>query len=92
MASYGIILTPQAEADIERHKKNNPRHIKKIGQLVKSIKENPESGIGKPEPLKGDMAGFWSRRIDHKHRLIYRVLVEELLIEIVSCYGHYGDK
>ena len=47
------------------------------------------NGIGKPEPLKGDMSGFWSRRIDDVNRLVYRII--DNVIEIVSCKGHYED-
>ncbi|MEM0995107.1 MAG: Txe/YoeB family addiction module toxin [Bacteroidota bacterium] len=52
--------------------------------------ENPFSGKGKPEPLKGDLSGFWSKRINDKHRMIYKV--EEGILYIISFYGHYDDK
>ncbi len=65
--------------------------LKKINDLVKDIERNgAESGIGKPEPLKGNLTGFFSRRIDDANRLIYKVSEETL--EIISCKGHYGDK
>lgn len=61
--------------------------LKKIIALIKDIQSNPYSGIGKPEPLKYDLAGLWSRRIDHEHRLVYQVNENELLI--YSCRYHY---
>lgn len=64
--------------------------LKRINLLIQDIDRNGNHGIGKPEPLLGDMAGFWSRRIDDKNRLVYRV--QEGKIEIVQCRTHYKDK
>ncbi len=61
--------------------------LKKINELIKAIKTNPFDGIGKPEPLKYDFAGFWSRRIDREHRLVYQIQDKNLLI--YSCRYHY---
>lgn len=61
--------------------------LKRINQLIKDISRNPFEGIGKPEPLKGTLSGFWSRRIDEEHRLVYSV--EEELVFIFACRGHY---
>jgi len=61
--------------------------LKRINQLVKDISRSPFEGIGKPEPLKENLAGFWSRRIDEEHRLVY--VVEESTVLIISCRGHY---
>lgn len=63
--------------------------LKRINMLLKDIERENFDGIGKPEPLKGDLSGFWSRRIDHLNRLVYRI--SDNLIEIVSCRGHYED-
>lgn len=63
--------------------------LKRINQLIKDIEKNNPIGIGKPEQLKGDLSGFWSRRIDDRNRLVYRIIDEEIL-EIVSCRGHYN--
>ena len=62
--------------------------FKKILELLKSIKRTPFKGIGKPEPLKFDQSGFWSRRITHEHRLIYKVDDQNNIL-IASCKGHY---
>jgi toxin YoeB len=61
--------------------------LKKINTLIKEIQSTPYSEIGKSEPLKYDLAGLWSRRIDHEHRLVYQVNENELLI--YSCRYHY---
>jgi toxin YoeB len=61
--------------------------LKKINQLIKDIQRTPFEGVGKPEPLRYDLAGFWSRRIDLEHRLVYQVKDEEIII--YSCKYHY---
>ena len=61
--------------------------VKKINQLIKDIKRDPFDGLGKPEPLKHELSGFWSRRITDEHRLVYEV--SEYSIGIVSCRYHY---
>ncbi len=63
--------------------------LKRINMLLRDIEREYFDGIGKPEPLKGDMSGFWSRRIDDTNRLVYRIRGE--VMEIVSCKGHYED-
>ncbi len=61
----------------------------RIKELIKDISRDPFKGLGKPEPLKGNYAGFWSRRITQEHRLIYSVSSD--LICVVKCKGHYFD-
>lgn len=63
--------------------------LKRINNLIKDTERNPFEGIGKPEPLKGDLSGFWSRRIDDTNRFVYRINNNKL--EILSCRGHYED-
>ena len=63
--------------------------LKRINILLKDIEREYFDGIGKPEPLKGDMNGFWSRWIDDVNRLVYRI--RDGVMEIVSCKGHYED-
>lgn len=64
--------------------------LKRINLLLHDITRNGYDGIGKPEPLKGDLSSWWSRRIDESHRLIYRISND--IIEIAQCHSHYGDK
>lgn len=61
---------------------------KRINELIKNAMRTPFEGIGKPEALKGDLQGYWSRRITHEHRLVYKYANEELLI--AACRYHYG--
>ena len=63
--------------------------LKKINNLLKSIGRNGYNCIGKPEALSGNLAGFWSVRIDHKNRIVFRIL--ENTIEIAECGGHYYE-
>jgi len=65
--------------------------IKRINNLIEDIERNGHDGIGKPEPLRNDLSGWWSRRIDDKNRLVYR-LIDDNAVEISQCIGHYGDK
>lgn len=64
--------------------------LKRINALLKDIDKNGYEGIGKPEPLTGNWSGYWSRRIDEKNRLVYRIVDET--IRIAQCRTHYGDK
>lgn len=64
--------------------------LKRINQLLQDIMRNGNQGIGKPERLRGDLSEYWSRRIDEKNRIVYRILTES--IEVVQCKTHYEDK
>jgi len=64
--------------------------LRKLNELIKDTERNPYTGIGKPEPLKGDLSGWWSRHIDDANRFVYRV--KDGHLEISQCKGHYGDK
>jgi toxin YoeB len=61
--------------------------VRKINRLIEECTRHPFDGTGKPEPLKGDLSGFWSRRIDREHRLVYRVVDGGL--DIIQCRYHY---
>ena len=63
--------------------------LKRINNLIKDTERNPFEGIGKPEPLKGNLSGFWSRHIDDTNRFVYRINNNKL--EILSCRCHYED-
>jgi len=84
-----IIYSEQAQKDIDYWKKSGNKVIqKKIQQLLNSIEETPFSGVGKPEGLKHNLSGLWSRRINREHRIIYQT-VESQTIKIYSIRGHY---
>jgi toxin YoeB len=82
-----LIFTEKSWDDYLYWQKSDKQIVKKINQLIKDIKRDPFNGIGKPEPLKHELSGFWSRRITDEHRLVYEV--SENSIGIVSCRFHY---
>jgi len=83
-----IIYLPQADEDLDFWiKTGNKVILKKIAQLTEAILKNPTKGIGKPEALKYNLAGKWSRRITDEHRFIYQI--EEDLVKVYSLKGHY---
>ena len=85
-----IVFTPTAWQHYVEWQKEDKKIIKRINELIKSIdRDGLLNGIGKPEPLKNDLSGFWSRRIDEANRIVYRIANEQ--IEIVQCKGHYND-
>jgi toxin YoeB len=84
---YKIKLLPKAEKHYLHWKKHNPGFADKIDELLKAAKADPFSGIGKPEPLKHDLRGYWSRRISEEHRILYKV--EGEFVYVHRCYGHY---
>lgn len=86
-----IAFSPQGWADYQHWLAADPRTLTKINRLIEDIRRSPFKGLGKPEPLKGDRAGWWSRRISDEHRLVYRVTGsgEEQRVEVVQCRMHY---
>jgi toxin YoeB len=86
-----IIYKSKAIEDLKFWKKNGPKSIqKKISKLIEDIEKNPQTGLGRPEPLKYELSGLWSRRIDKGNRLVYEIF--ENHIDILSLRGHYSDK
>ena len=90
--SYTIQLSPDAIKDLAKLRKSEPKAFGKALDLIDELREHPRTGTGKPEPLSGDRAGQWSRRITQKHRLVYSIEDEIVQVYVVSAYGHYGDK
>lgn len=82
-----IEFVPKAFKEYQDWIQTDRKTALRIGDLIKDILRNPFDGIGKPEPLKYQFKGAWSRRIDHEHRLVY--LVNDATIVIISCYSHY---
>lgn len=88
-----IVLLPQAQKDRDYWKKSGNKAImERISALLKDIMEHPYTGIGKPEPLKNDLAGKWSRRINAEHRLIYSVNEDIITVYVFSMRYHYSKK
>lgn len=80
----------EAWEDYLHWRTQDKKTLQKINRLIKDIERNGYAGIGKPEPLKGDLAGFWSVRIDAKNRIVFRICGEQL--EIWQCGSHYRDR
>ena len=82
-----IIFSKNSWEDYTSWQSEDKKMLKKINNLIKDIQRTPNEGLGKPEPLKYDLSGFWSRRIDREHRLVYQVIEDE--IYIYGCRYHY---
>lgn len=90
--AYVIDYTDEAIADLIRLRDSEPKAYAKAKTLINELKEHPKTGTGKPEQLKGDRAGQWSRCITKKHRLIYTIQDTEVIVLVLNAYGHYDDK
>ena len=88
--AYMIELLPKAKKDLKsiKYSGNRAAYTKAIA-LIEEIKEHPTTGTGQPEQLKYDLAGYWSRRIDKKNRIIYRIDEGKVTVVVVSVAGHY---
>ena len=83
-----LVLAPQAWGDYQHGVDTDRKLVKRINELFKDAVRNPYAGIGKPEPLRHALSGFWSRRISDEHRMVYRVVGNNL--EIVQLRFHYA--
>jgi toxin YoeB len=83
-----ILFTPRAWDDYVSWQVGDRKALRRINALVADIVRNGNTGIGKPEELRHTLAGYWSRRIDQEHRLVYRI--RDDAIEVVACRFHYG--
>lgn len=93
MGKYLVEITPDAKQDLKAHfKSGNKATIKKIENILIQLTETPYEGEGKPEQLKHEFSGYWSRRINQKDRMVYRVAEDVVTVYIVSAMGHYNDK
>ncbi|WP_026629755.1 Txe/YoeB family addiction module toxin [Dyadobacter alkalitolerans] len=88
--SYSIEFTPKALEGIEKLRKSgNKQLLRKVRKLLDELTEHPYIGTGQPEQLKHNLAGFWSRRINQEHRIIYAVDESRVTVTVVSAKGHY---
>lgn len=92
MSMYTITYAPEAKEGLVKLKRSEPASFKKAVKLLNEIAEHPKTGTGHPEPLKGLSENRWSRKITNKHRLVYRIFETEVHVDILTAYGHYGDK
>jgi len=93
MGKFRVIISENARKDIKKHiKSGNKIVINKIKKILIELEDEPEKGIGNPEPLKYELSGKWSRRISNKDRMIYEVKDKIVTVEVLSAMGHYSDK
>jgi len=93
MGKYTIEITDEAKKHLSFHRKSGSKAtIHRIEKIISELSETPYKGIGKPEKLKHQYLGYWSRRINNKDRIIYKVREVTVSILIVSAKGHYADK
>ncbi len=93
MGKYKIQIEKAAQNDLKKHlKSGNKINIKRIDKIILELSKHPFSGIGKPEALKYELSGKWSREINKKDRLIYQVSESNKTVFVLSAMGHYSDK
>ena len=93
MKKYELEYTSDFEKDKNKlHKSGDIQTLKKLAILLLELIEHPTTGTGKPKQLSGDRVGQWSRKISSKHRLIYMIDNEKVVVLLLSAYGHYDDK
>ena len=90
--TYEIRYIESAEQDLLCLYRSEPAVYGKALKLIAEFKEHPRTSTGHPEPLKGGHGERWSRRITQKHRLVYEIRDTEVILLVLSSYGHYGDK
>lgn len=89
---YHIDYTEKAIAGLTKLRDHDPKAFAKAKKLIEELKVHPKTGTGKPEQLSGNRTGQWSRRISKKHRMVYTISEAEVVVLILTAYGHYEDK
>jgi toxin YoeB len=93
MGKYIVAFEPNARKDLKAHfKSGNQASIKKITKILEELVDTPYSGVGNPEELKYELSGFWSREINKKDRMIYKVDEAIVTVIVIAAMGHYSDK
>ncbi len=89
---YYVDYTDKAIANLISLQQSEPKAFAKAQRLIGELRDHPKTGTGHPEQLKGDRAGQWSRRITDKHRMVYTINDTEVVVLVLTAYGHYDDK
>ena len=93
MNGYELIITKDAEKDIRSFARSGDKSsARKVNDLLNELRVHPYTGTGKPEPLKDNWSGYWSRKINKKDRLIYAVEEDRVIVTVVQAKEHYDDK
>ena len=90
--TYNVLVTKEAQNDLKKLLQSEQQAYKKALKLIAELYEHPRTGTGKPEQLTGNRSGQWSRRISNKHRLVYEIHDTEVVVLVLTAYGHYVDK
>lgn len=90
--TYKVKISREAEENLKKLQRHEPKVYEKAIKFIGELYEHPRTGLGHPEPLKGKPENRWSREITRKHRLVYRIFDTEVIVEVLSAYGHYNDK
>ena len=89
---YKIAYVQKVKKDLVKLKENEPKSFSKAMKLINELVVHPRTGLGQPELLSGNHSGQWSRRITKKHRLVYEIYDDTVVVLVLSAYGHYDDK
>ena len=90
--TYGLDYTEIAKEHLVQLRRNEPAAFKKVRTLLAELTEHPTTGTGHPHQLSGDRAGQWARSITKKHRLVYEIREQQVIVLVLAAYGHYDDK
>ena len=89
---YKVLFSDDALEDLRRLQRNEPQSYRKVQAFIVELSEHPRTGTGHPEQLKGVPKGRWSRQITKKHRMVYQIFDNDVVVLVLSSYGHYDDK
>lgn len=89
---YEVRFSLTVNEDLIKLAKSEPKAYQKALRFIEELREHPKTGTRHPEPLKGKPEGRWSREITKKHRLVYRIFENEVVVLLIAAYGHYNDK
>ena len=92
MGKYSLVISAKAQAEIKYLYKLGERSIiRKLETILQELMDHPTTGTGKVEPLRGNFAGCWSRRLNRKHRIVYEINDSTVSVFVISVQSHYGD-
>ena len=89
---YEVIFSLKAIEDLKNLKKSEPKVFQKVVILINELAEHPKTGRGKPTLKKYNLAGLYARKITDKHRLVYSIDEDKIIVQVISARGHYDDK
>jgi len=92
MGQYSVVITDEAKRDLRYwHNVGDKAILRKLDRIFQELALHPSTGTGKPEALRGDLSGYWSRRVNKQHRLVYEITESIVTVFVISARGHYGN-